>query len=111
MLMSPRIAIVILNWNGRKFLEKFLPFVIEHSKNFAEVIIADNASADDSITWLKSAFPEIRIIQNNENGGFAKGYNDALAQVDADYFVLLNSDIEVTPNWIEPVIQLMESDS
>lgn len=108
--MSRRIAIVILNWNGKKFLEKFLPNVIEYSKNIAEVIIADNASGDDSVAWLKSAFPEIRIIQNNENGGFAKGYNDALAQVDADYFVLLNSDIEVTPNWIEPVIQLMETD-
>ena len=109
--MSPRTAIVILNWNGRKFLEKFLPFVIEHSKNIAEVIIADNASSDNSVAYLKSEFPGIRIIQNNENGGFSKGYNDALAQVDADYFVLLNSDIEVTPNWIEPVIKLMESDS
>ncbi len=109
--MSPRIAIVILNWNGRKFLEKFLPLVIEHSKNIAEVIIADNASSDNSVAYLKSEFPGIRIIQNNENGGFSKGYNDALAQVDADYFVLLNSDIEVTPNWIEPVIKLMESDS
>lgn len=108
--MSPRIAIVILNWNGKKFLEKFLPFVVEYSKNMAEVIIADNASTDDSVTFLRSAFPELRIIQNSENGGFAKGYNDALAQVDADYFVLLNSDIEVTPNWIEPVIQLMETD-
>jgi GT2 family glycosyltransferase len=109
--MDRRIAIVILNWNGKKFLEKFLPFVIEYSKNIAEVIIADNASSDNSIAYLKSEFPEIRIILNNENGGFAKGYNDALAQVDADYFVLLNSDIEVTPNWIEPVIKLMESDS
>jgi GT2 family glycosyltransferase len=110
MLMSPRIAIVILNWNGKKFLERFLPSVIKYSHDSAEVIIADNASSDDSIDYLKSAFPEIRIIQNNENGGFSKGYNDALAQVDADYFVLLNSDIEVTPNWIEPVIKLMESD-
>ena len=109
--MNRRIAIVILNWNGKKFLEKFLPFVIECSKNIAQVIIADNASSDDSINFLKSTFSEIRIIQNKENGGFAKGYNDALAQVEADYFVLLNSDIEVTPNWIEPVIQLMESDS
>jgi GT2 family glycosyltransferase len=109
-LMNCRIAIVILNWNGRKFLEKFLPLVIEFSKDIAEVVIADNASADDSVSYLKSAFPGIRIIQNKENGGFAKGYNDALSQVEADYFVLLNSDIEVTPNWIEPVIKLMESD-
>ncbi len=110
MLMNRRVAIVILNWNGRKFLEKFLPFVIEYSKNIAEIIIADNASTDDSVTYLKTEFPEIRIIQNPENGGFSKGYNDALTQVDADYFVLLNSDIEVTPNWIEPVIKLMETD-
>jgi GT2 family glycosyltransferase len=111
MLMSQRIAVVILNWNGKKFLERFLPSVIKYSHEFGEIIIADNASTDNSVSYLKSEFPEIRIIQNIENGGFAKGYNDALAQVDADYFVLLNSDIEVTPNWIEPVIKLMESDS
>jgi GT2 family glycosyltransferase len=111
MLMSRRIAIVILNWNGKKFLEKFLPSVINFSRDIAEVIIADNASFDDSIVWLRSEFPEIRIIQNKDNGGFSKGYNDALSQVEADYFVLLNSDIEVTPHWIEPVIKLMETDS
>ncbi len=110
MPVNRRIAIVILNWNGKKFLEKFLPSVIEFSKDVADVIIADNASTDDSISFLKTVFPETRIIQNAENGGFAKGYNDALAQVEADYFVLLNSDIEVTHGWIEPVIQLMETD-
>lgn len=108
--MSRRIAIIILNWNGKKFLEKFLPSVIQFSKNEAEVIIADNASTDDSISFLRSGFPQIRIIQHNDNSGFAGGYNDALAQVDADYFVLLNSDIEVTQGWIEPIIRLMESD-
>ena len=105
-----KIAVVILNWNGRKFLEKFLPNVIEHSADRAEVIVADNASTDDSVEFLKQNFPQIRLIQNAENGGFSKGYNDALKQVDADYFVLLNSDIEVTPNWIQPVIDLMERD-
>lgn len=106
----PKVAVVILNWNGREFLRKFLPTVILHSAGVAEVIIADNASTDSSIEFMQLNHPEIRIIQNLTNGGFAKGYNDALAQVDADYFVLLNSDIEVTENWIDPVIELMEND-
>ncbi len=102
-------AVVILNWNGRKFLEQFLPNVIENSPE-AEVIVADNASTDDSVEFLKQNFPQLRIIINNSNGGFSKGYNDALAQIDAEYFVLLNSDIEVTPNWISPIIQMMDND-
>jgi len=105
-----KIAVAILNWNGKPFLEKFLPNVIECSANVAEVIVADNASTDDSVDFLKQHFPTIRLIQNAENGGFSKGYNDALKQIDADYFVLLNSDIEVTKSWIQPVIDLMESD-
>lgn len=107
----PRVAVVILNWNGREFLRKFLPSVIEHSKGEAEVIIADNASTDSSIEFLQEEFPDIRIVQNLTNGGFARGYNEALRQIDADYYVLLNSDIEVTANWIRPVIDLMESDA
>lgn len=103
-------AVVILNWNGKGFLEKFLPVVLLHSQGFAEVIVADNASSDGSVEYLKAAFPEVRIIQNATNGGFAKGYNDALKQVEAEYFILLNSDIEVTTNWIQPVIELMDSD-
>jgi len=106
-----KIAVVILNWNGKPFLEKFLPNVVECSADVAEVIVADNASTDGSVDFLKQHFPTIRLIQNAENGGFSKGYNDALKQIDADYFVLLNSDIEVTKNWIQPVIDLMESDS
>ena len=105
-----KVAVVILNWNGRKFLEKFLPNVILHSQDDAEVIIADNASTDDSVSFIKKEFPDIRIIVNDQNYGFAEGYNQALAQVKADYYVLLNSDIEVTGNWIKPVIQLMEDD-
>ena len=108
--MNNEVAVVILNWNGKKFLEQFLPGVINNSKGQAEIIIADNASTDDSVSFLKTNFPDIRIIKNKINGGFARGYNDALAQIDAKYFVLLNSDIEVTPNWIQPVINLMESD-
>jgi GT2 family glycosyltransferase len=105
-----KVAIVILNWNGRKYLEQFLPIVLQHSNHIAEVIIADNASSDDSVDFLKQNYPSVRLILNKENGGFSKGYNDALSQVEADYYVLLNSDIEVTENWIEPIIALMESD-
>ncbi len=105
-----KVAVVILNWNGRKFLEQFLPFVILHSKEVADIVVADNASTDDSVSLIRSNYPEIRLIVNSTNGGFSKGYNDALKQVDAEYYVLLNSDIEVTENWIEPIIRLMDSD-
>ncbi|MCF8368085.1 MAG: glycosyltransferase family 2 protein [Bacteroidales bacterium] len=108
--MELHVALVILNWNGKKFLEDFLPGVIEHSKKDAEVIVADNASTDGSVEFLQSNFPSVRIILNESNGGYAKGYNDALKQIEADYFILLNSDIEVTPGWIKPVIELLESD-
>lgn len=103
-------AVVILNWNGRLFLEAFLPKIIQTSKGVAEVIIADNQSTDDSLAFIESRYPDIRIIQNDGNFGYAGGYNRALAQIDSDYFVLLNSDIEVTENWISPVISLMDSD-
>jgi len=103
-------AVVILNWNGRNFLEKFLPTVIEHSKDDAKVIIADNASTDDSIGYLEKHHPDIRIIRLEKNWGFAGGYNMALRQIKADYYILLNSDIEVSENWIPPVIGLMEDD-
>ncbi|MBE0648749.1 MAG: glycosyltransferase family 2 protein [Bacteroidales bacterium] len=106
----PQVAVVILNWNGKPYLEKFLPPLIEYTGNDAEIIVADNASTDDSIGFLRTQFPQIRIIENAGNEGFARGYNLALKQVDADYYILLNSDIEVTRGWIEPVINLMESD-
>lgn len=102
-------AVVILNWNGRNFLEQFLPDVVKHSAG-AEVIVADNASTDDSVTWLRTNFPGVRIVQNEVNGGYAKGYNDALKKIEAEYYVLLNSDIEVTAGWIEPVIALLDAD-
>lgn len=102
-------AIVILNWNGRLFLEAFLPKIIQTSKGVAEVIIADNLSTDDSLTFLNRAFPDVRVIQNGGNFGYAGGYNRALARIDAEYYVLLNSDIEVTENWIVPVIELMDT--
>jgi len=106
-----RVSVVILNWNGKKFLEKFLPSLVTHSSDKAEIIVADNASSDESVNYLKSGFPTVRIIQHDKNYGFAKGYNLALEQVESDYYILLNSDIEVTPDWIQPVIDLMESDA
>lgn len=105
-----RIAVVILNWNGKAFLEKFLPDVIKHSQDVAEVYVIDNNSSDDSVKLLRSNFTSVKIIQNIDNYGFAKGYNEGLKHIQADYFILLNSDVEVTPNWIPPVISLMESD-
>ena len=107
-----RTAVVILNWNGIRYkhLSSFLPDVIKHSGSDAEVIVADNNSDDGSVAWLKENHPGVRIIQHPSNDGFATGYNEALRQVDADYYVLLNSDIEVSENWIKPVITLMEED-
>src|SRR5688572_8781668 len=109
-LLAPHVAIVILNWNGRKYLEQFLPSVLNSTYTNFEVIVADNASTDDSVSFLKSFYPALRIIELAKNFGFAKGYNDALRQVSSDYYVLLNSDVEVAPSWIEPVVELMESD-
>lgn len=109
-MQTPSVAVVILNWNGRKFLEKFLPSVISSEYNSSKVIVADNASTDDSIAFLRQHYPQVSILMNEKNEGFAKGYNTALKQVEADYYVLLNSDVEVTENWLKPVIELMESD-
>lgn len=103
-----KVAVVILNWNGKKFLADFLPKVIEYSKDIAEVYVADNASTDDSVSFLKKNFPNVKIIINDENYGFAGGYNKALCNLKEEYFILLNSDIEVTPHWIEPVIEFMD---
>ncbi len=103
-----KIAVVILNWNGKKLLEQFLPSVISHSKG-AMVYLADNASTDNSVSFVKGAYPEIKIIQNTANHGFAKGYNEALKHVDEDIYCLLNSDIEVTENWLAPILSAFNS--
>ena len=106
-----KVAVVILNYNGKKFLEQFLPNVIENTDaTLADIVVADNASTDGSVEFMKQAFPDIRLIVNDFNGGFATGYNQALRQVDAEYYVLLNSDIEVTHRWIEPIVELMDAD-
>ncbi|MDR6300922.1 glycosyltransferase family 2 protein [Mesonia maritima] len=101
------IAVVILNWNGKALLERFLPSVINNSSE-ATIYVADNASTDNSVDFVKANFPEVKIIQNSVNGGYAKGYNDALAHISEDIFILLNSDVEVTKNWLRPFIQHFE---
>lgn len=103
------ISIVILNFNGRNFLEKFLPSIIKYSQGH-EIVVADNNSSDESLSLLEQSFPEIRLIVFPENYGFCGGYNRALDQIDSDFFIIINSDVEVTKNWIDPVIQLFEKD-
>lgn len=107
---TPKVAIVILNWNGLKHLSQFLPSVMASEWGNLDIVVGDNASSDGSVDFLKSSFPAIKIIQNDQNYGFTGGYNRVLKQVEADYYILLNSDIEVTPNWIAPVIAMMEGD-
>ncbi len=104
-----RAAVAILNWNGKALLEKFLPDVISNSPSYSEIFVIDNGSSDDSIKFLKQKFPSVKILLNENNFGYAKGYNDGLKKIDADYFILLNSDVQVTKNWIEPIIALMEA--
>jgi GT2 family glycosyltransferase len=106
----PSVTVVILNWNGKHFLEKFLPSVMASQYENLKIVIADNASTDDSVSFLKHNYPNIAILKNDINEGFSKGYNRALKQVSAEYYILLNSDVEVEPDWIAPVILLMESD-
>ena len=103
-------AVVILNWNGIKWIQKFLPTIIEKS-NEANIYIADNASNDESVDFVNNNYPSVKIIQNSSNEGYAKGYNDALKKLDEKYYILINSDIEVTDNWINPIINLMEQDT
>ncbi len=104
------IAIVILNWNGKNFLEKFLPTVLEHSED-ARVIIADNGSTDDSISFLTAHFNEVEIIELDKNYGFAGGYNEALKQIKSKYYLLLNSDIEVTSGWLRPLYDCIQEEN
>jgi len=110
LISPPLVAIVILNWNGKRYLEQFLPSVLASRYSRFEVVVADNASSDDSVAFLRAAYPNVRVLELSENFGFARGYNEALAQVQADYYVLLNSDVEVTPDWIGPVVELLETE-
>src|ERR1700744_1094608 len=110
MINPPKVAIVILNWNGVKYLKQFLPSVLSSTWPHLDVIVADNTSSDNSVSYVQQNFPSVKILQNDKNYGFTGGYNKALERVEADYFILLNSDVEVSDGWIEPVISLMESD-
>ena len=108
--MMPSVAIVILNWNGRHYLTQFLPSVLASNYPNYTVYVADNASTDDSVEWLRTHYPDqVRIVQNANNVGFAEGYNQALQHIEADYWVLLNSDVQVSPDWIDPIIALMQA--
>lgn len=110
-LSHPSVAVVILNWNGKHYLQQFLPSVLASTYANLRVIVADNASSDESVVFLKQVFPQTELLLLQKNFGFAKGYNEALKQVTADYYVLLNSDVEVTPGWLEPIVALLEEDA
>lgn len=105
------VAIVILNWNGKDFLKKFLPSVLNTEYPEYEVIVGDNNSSDGSIDFLRDNFPQVKCIIHKENFGFARGYNETLKNINADYFVLLNSDVQVTPGWLKPVISHMDNNN
>jgi len=101
-------AIVILNWNGKHLMEEFLPKVIAHAEGLATVYVADNASTDDSVAYVEQHFPEVRLVLNKQNHGYAGGYNQALLEIDADLYILMNSDIETTTGWLLPILSRFE---
>ncbi len=105
---TPHVAIVILNWNGQKYLQQFLPSVLSSGYSNATVIVADNGSTDDSVRFLEANYPSVRLIRFDTNYGFAKGYNEALKQIESDYYLILNSDVEVLPNFLDPMVTLLE---
>ncbi len=107
---TPQTAVVILNWNGKHLLERFLPGIIANTPEGVELIVADNASDDGSVAFLEAHHPQVRLILLDKNYGYAGGYNRALEQVDAKYYVLLNSDMQVTAGWLQPCIGMMEED-
>ena len=104
-----KVAIVILNWNGQAMMERYLPSVLNYSRDKAAVYVADNASTDQSMEMLRRQFPEVKLIQLEKNWGFAEGYNKALRQIDAEYYLLLNSDIKVTHHWLTPMVEYMDN--
>ncbi|MGD9976883.1 MAG: glycosyltransferase family 2 protein [Bacteroidales bacterium] len=108
--MQFKVAVVILNWNGSRYLKRFLPGVISHSQNNGTgIFVADNGSTDDSLLLLETSFKEVNVITLTQNYGFAEGYNRALRQINSEYFVLLNSDVEVTEGWLTPLVAFMDS--
>ena len=109
--VEKKVSVVILNWNGSALMEKFLPSVIESTpKEWADIVVADNGSNDDSVEMLKNKFPSVRLILLDHNYGFAEGYNQALKHIDTEYTVLLNSDVEVTAGWLEAPLLALSTD-
>ena len=106
-----RLSVVILNWNGRRHLERYLPSVVAHTEGDAEVVVADNGSTDDSLQWLRLNYPDVRVIRFDRNYGFAGGYNRALREVESEYVLLLNSDVEVTAGWWQPLVEVLDTES
>ena len=109
-MIEPSVAVIILNWNGKALLSRFLPGIVKSDYTNLQLIVGDNASTDDSVNFIRSNFPTVHIIQNDQNYGFAEGYNRIIDQVEAEYYILLNSDVDVPENWIRPVILAMETD-
>lgn len=107
--MNPGVTVVILNWNGKHWLEQFLPSVVASTYQGMEVLVVDNGSTDDSIDFVRKTYPQVSLLELPENYGFAEGNNKAIPHIQTPYFVLLNSDVEVTPNWLEPLVDFMES--
>lgn len=106
-----RLSVVILNWNGRHHLEHYLPSVVAYTTGDAEVVVADNGSTDDSLVWLRATYPNLRIIGLDRNYGFAGGYNRAIREVESEYVLLLNSDVEVTRGWWQPLVELLDKEA
>lgn len=106
-----RLSVVILNWNGRRHLERYLPSVVAHTEGDAEVVVADNGSTDDSLQWLRLNYPDVRVMRLDRNYGFAGGYNRALREVESEYVLLLNSDVEVTAGWWQPLVEVLDTES
>ena len=101
---------MVLGWNGRKFMEEFLPTLVQFQTSDSDIIVADNASTDDTVDYVRNNFPSVKIIQLEKNFGFAAGYNEAIKQIDAEFIVLINQDVAVTENWLTPLVRVMEND-
>lgn len=107
-----KVAVVILNWNGQKLLEQFLPSITRYTtSDDVEIVVADNASTDNSVSFVEEHYPEVKRIVLPENYGYAEGYNQALKKIEAQYFVLLNSDVEVSENWLDPIINYLDQNN
>ena len=106
-----KLSVVILNWNGRRHLERYLTSVVAHTSGDAEVVVADNGSTDDSLVWLRLNYPDIRVVKLDKNYGFAGGYNRALREINSRYYLLLNSDVEVSEGWWQPLVEVLESEA